>query len=288
MKYYAVNFGITPFSEDFADILSACIAEVGFETFETTDTGLCAYIQRDLLDETALAECIEAIPLPDVRITYTIDEAPDEDWNQEWEKEGFRPIVIGDLIGVHDTLHEIPVVKYDIIIKPRQAFGTGSHQTTRMILSQLAEMDLEGLNVIDAGTGTGILSIMAMKRMAKRVLAYDIDEWSVENTKQNLELNHIHDGIEIRLGDASTICNERGFDLLIANINRNILLADMPIFRQTLKPKGKMILSGFYTDDIPLLQEKATSLGFTLKSMKNDEDWAMLLFEADALGRMDI
>ena len=288
MKYNEVNFHIEPQSEDMADILSALIAELGFEAFEYTPTGLRAYIQRELLDEKRLSEILRDFPVSSIRISYLCMDAPDEDWNEEWEKEGFQPILIGDTIGVHDTRHTIPPVKYDILIHPRQAFGTGSHQTTRMILTQLSEMDLTGKSVIDAGTGTGILTIMAMKRGAAKVKAYDIDEWSVKNAQQNLLLNEIKSGVEILLGDANCIEEERDKDLLVANINRNILLADMPTFLKTLKRGGKMILSGFYEDDIPILMDKAKILGLSLKGKRNEEEWAMLLLEADAAGRMDV
>lgn len=288
MKYNEVNFHIEPQSEDMADILSALIAELGFEAFEYTPIGLRAYIQRELLDEKRLSEILRDFPVSGIRISYLCMDAPDEDWNEEWEKEGFQPILIGDTIGVHDTRHTIPPVKYDILIHPRQAFGTGSHQTTRMILTQLSEMDLTGKSVIDAGTGTGILTIMAMKRGAAKVKAYDIDEWSVKNAQQNLFLNEIKSGVEILLGDANCIEEERDKDLLVANINRNILLADMPTFLKTLKRGGKMILSGFYEDDIPILMDKAKILGLSLKGKRNEEEWAMLLLEADAAGRMDV
>lgn len=288
MKYNEVNFHIEPQSEDMADILSALISELGFEAFEYTPTGLRAYIQRELLDEKRLSEILRDFPVSSIRISYLCMDAPDEDWNEEWEKEGFQPILIGDTIGVHDTRHTIPPVKYDILIHPRQAFGTGSHQTTRMILTQLSEMDLTGKSVIDAGTGTGILTIMAMKRGAAKVKAYDIDEWSVKNAQQNLLLNEIKSGVEILLGDANCIEEERDKDLLVANINRNILLADMPTFLKTLKRGGKMILSGFYEDDIPILMDKAKILGLSLKGKRNEEEWAMLLLEADAAGRMDV
>ena len=288
MKYYEVNFHIEPHSEDMADILSALIAELGFETFENTPTGLRAYIQRDQMNKQKLDETVGNFPVPRFSINYVYEDAPDEDWNEEWERKGFQPILIGDVIGVHDEKHSIPPVKYDILIHPRQAFGTGAHQTTRMILTQLSEMDLEGKSVIDAGTGTGILAIMAMKRGAQWVKAYDIDEWSVENAQQNLLINGIEYGVEIVLGNSSCIEEERNKDLLIANINRNILLDDMSTFRKTLKNGGEMILSGFYEDDIPLLMDKAGNLGFRLKGKRNEEEWAMLLLEAYAAGRMDV
>jgi len=288
MKYYEVNFCIEPMSDDMADILSALIADMGFETFENTSAGLRAYIQQNHWQETRLEEIIENFPVQNIHITYHYVEAPDEDWNEEWEKEGFQPILIGDLIGVHDAAHPIPSVKYDIVINPRQAFGTGSHETTRMILTQLSEMELRGKQVIDAGTGTGILTIMAMKRGAKNVIAYDIDEWSVENTRVNLKLNGIEDGVEVLLGDSKTIDDKRETDLLIANINRNILLTDMKTFSKTLKRGGEMILSGFYESDIPILMREANRLGFTQKKVRKEGEWAMLLLEADATGRMDV
>ena len=288
MKYLEVNFHIEPQSEDMADILSALIADLGFETFEYTPTGLRAYIQRNLMDRQKTDEVVRNFPVPGIKITYSCEDTPDEDWNEKWEKEGFQPILIDNVIGVHDEKHLIPPVKYDILIHPRQAFGTGSHQTTRMILTQLSEMDLEGKSVIDAGTGTGILAIMAMKRGAQKVKAYDIDEWSVENARQNLMLNGIENDVEILQGNSSCIEEERDKDLLIANINRNILLNDMSTFRKTLKNGGEMILSGFYENDIPVLMDKAKSLGFILKGKRNEEEWAMLLLEADTAGRMDI
>ena len=280
---------IQPVSQDAADVLSAMLAEIGFESFSVTEDGLLAYIQQSVWSEDKMQEVVQDFCLPGVSISYSKAEAPDEDWNQVWEEEGFQPVLVGDEIVVHDVKHaDVPPAKYDIVITPRLAFGTGSHETTRLILRTLAQLDLQGKHVIDAGTGTGILAIMAIKRGAKSVFAYDIDEWSVENTKDNLLLNHITTSVSVFCGDSSVLEGQPKADLLIANINRNILLGDLPRFASSLKPKGQMILSGFYLQDIPALTEAASKLGFSLLQTESEEEWAMLLFEANALGGRDV
>ena len=354
MKYYEVRCTLKPFSEMATDLLSAELAEIGFESFSQTEDGLMAYIQQDAWDEPSMQQVVQDFCLPDVSISYTCEKAPDEDWNQVWEEEGFQPIIIptaspipskgrenggmprwftpplegmGEaLIVVHDVKHtDVPPAKYDILITPRMAFGTGSHQTTRLILRTLAHLDLEGKYLIDAGTGTGILAIMGIKRGAAHVFAYDIDEWSVENTKDNLLLNRIPTlgqgarskeqedrynssvsnesgillppapcslpptpGVSVVCGDSSVLEGQPQADLLIANINRNILLADLPRFVKAVKPKGQMILSGFYLSDVPVLTEAAVQQGFSLLKQENEEEWAMLLFEADTLSGRDV
>lgn len=289
MKYFEVTCKLQPFSQDAADILSAMLAEIGFESFSVEEDGLQAYIQQSVWDEDRMQEVVQDFCLPEVSISFSLAEAPDEDWNQVWEEEGFQSVQVSDEIVVHDVKHtDVPQVKYDILITPRLAFGTGSHETTRLILRTLAQLDLEGKHIIDAGTGTGILAIMAVKRGAASVFAYDIDEWSVENTKDNLLLNHIYNNVEVVCGDSSVLEGQPKADLLIANINRNILLQDLPRFASSLKPKGQMILSGFYLDDIQALTEAAERLGFSLLKAESEEEWAMLLFEANALSRRDI
>ena len=285
MKYFEVVCKIQPFSETAADIFSASLSEIGFEAFTVEEDGVTAYIQQSEWSQEKMQEAIDNFFLPDVAISYTCTEAPDEDWNQVWEEEGFQPVLVSDEVVVHDVKHtDVPQVRYDILISPRLAFGTGSHQTTRLILRTLTHLDLQGKRVIDAGTGTGILAIMSVKRGAEQVFAYDIDEWSVENTKDNLLLNHIYNKVEIEVGDSSLLEGQSQADLLIANINRNILLADLPRFAASLKSKGQMILSGFYMEDIPCLEQAASQLGLSLVQTESEDEWAMLLFEADALG----
>ncbi len=296
MKYFEVSCEIRPFSEDAADVLSAQLAEIGFESFSQTESGLLAYIQQSAWNEDEMRQVVRNFCLPEVEIRYTKAEAPDEDWNQVWEEEGFQPIIIPSeegqeeaLIVVHDVKHtNVPPAKYDIVITPRLAFGTGSHSTTRLILRTLARLDLKGKDVIDAGTGTGILAILAMKRGASYVFAYDIDEWSVENAKDNLLLNKIYKNVNVEVGASYMLKGQPKADLLIANINRNILLEDLPQFAKVVKDKGKMILSGFYQPDVDTLTEAALQHGFFPIDMECEGDWAMLLFEADALGRRDV
>ena len=304
MKYFEVTCEIRPFSQDAADVLSAMLAEIGFESFSVGEDALLAYIQQSVWNEAEMQQVVQGFCLPGVSISYAVAEAPDEDWNLVWEEEGFQPVVVSEDIVVHDVKHsDVPPAAYDILITPRLAFGTGSHATTRLILRTLARLDLEGKHVIDAGTGTGILAIMAVKRGAASVFAYDIDEWSVENTKDNLLLNHLPPQdlkdlkdfkdlkvpcVVVACGDSSLLEGCEKADLLIANINRNILLQDLPRFAASLKPKGRMILSGFYLSDVPVLTEATVQHGFSLLQTESEGEWAMLLFEANALGGRDV
>ena len=289
MKYNEIIFDIMPLSRDYADILSAWIADLGFESFVNTEKGLKAYIQRNVFDKEALNSCLTSYPISGVNITYQINEAPDENWNQTWEEESFKPITVDDEIVVHDSRYQVPEgFKYDILINPHMAFGTGSHETTRMILHALSDMDLREKRIVDAGTGTGILSIMAVMRGAADVLAYDIDEWSVENTTDNLKTNGMEGRVSVKLGDAKLLEGVSEVDLLIANINRNTLLNDLPRFRQTLAKRGQILLSGFLKEDVDYLLEAARDLQLHQVKESEEAQWAMLLLEADTTGRMDV
>ena len=276
MKYFEVEFSVNPYSEEACDVLSSLLADVGFETFVPKAEGLEAYIQQAFYDEESVRQLTKDFPLPHFNISFITREAPDEDWNQRWEEEGFEPIVIDSLVGIHDTRHTCPSpCTYDITINPRMAFGTGTHPTTRQILRQLCSMDMQDKSIVDAGCGTGVLGFLCSMRGAKDVFSYDIDSWSVENTKINADLNGITN-IRVQEGDASVLSSSPMFDLLIANINRNILLQDMPRFAKVLKPKGQLLLSGFYESDIPLLLQKGEELGLSLEKETCEEGWAML------------
>ena len=298
MKYFEVKCELQPFSETASDLLSAELAEIGFESFSPAEDGLLAYIQQGEWDEDRMRQVVEGFCLPDVTISYSRTEAPDEDWNQVWEEEGFQPIMIPQAsIVVHDVKHtDVPPAEYDILITPRLAFGTGSHQTTRLILRTLAQLDLKGKHVIDAGTGTGILAIMAIKRGAASVFAYDIDEWSVENTKDNLLLNKTPSNSPLKgentVQEASPLRGGLEGSVMVVCGVSSVLegqpLADLPRFAKAVKEKGKMILSGFYLSDVPVLEEATVQHGFSLLRTESEEEWAMLLFEADALGRRDV
>ncbi len=299
MKYYEVTFTLTPYSTDACDILAALAGEVGFETFMETETGLTGYVQQALFDESALQEALKDFPFESVSIDYDVREAEDKDWNEQWEQEGFEPIEIqrrevrgerGEIcpaIVIHDGRHLPESLSEDTIaieIDAKLAFGTGTHETTRMVcaelISLLAPHSSLPERVLDCGTGTGILAIAALKLGASEAVGYDIDEWSVDNARHNAVINQMDDRFTSLLGDASILQEIEGsFDLVMANINRNILLADMPLMHQKMAPGARLILSGFYTADIPMLTEKATSLGMTLIAQQEDNDWACLVFQ---------
>jgi ribosomal protein L11 methyltransferase len=309
MKYFEVEFTILPFSTDAADLLAAIAGEAGFETFEETSTGLMGYIQQDLLDVSTLQTSLNDFPFEGISISYDIRPAEDRDWNEQWEQEGFEPIVVKcgmrnveggmrnveggirneecPVIVIHDGRHlpeTMPTGAIPIEIDAKLAFGTGTHETTRMICSELISFHIphstfHKIRVLDCGTGTGILSICALKLGAAEAIGYDIDEWSVDNARHNAVINQVDDRFTSLLGDASILNKVEGsFNLVLANINRNILLADMESFRGKMAPGASLILSGFYTEDCEMLIEKAKTLGLKLTKQKEDQNWACLVF----------
>ena len=283
MKYYEVKFTISPFNSDIADVLAALAGETGFESFEDAADGLKGYVQQQLFDRELLDTLLQSLPLPDTSIAYTIAEAEDRDWNEQWEQEGFAPIVVDNCLVIHDGRHlpnpDFTGIKVEI--DAHLAFGTGTHETTRMICATLLDLFAtdtpHATRVLDCGCGTGILGIVAMKLGACECVAYDIDEWSVDNTRHNAVINQVE--LTPLQGDVSILNKVEGtFDLVMANINRNILLADMPTFCQKMSPNARLILSGFYTEDIPMLAEKAATMGLTLTAQREDNGWACLSF----------
>ena len=287
MKYLVAKFKIAT-SEDLLqvckDLWADSAAEAGFESFEETQEGLEAYVQKELFDKDALDASIADFPIEGTDISYTIEDAEDKDWNEEWEEQGFDPICVDDQVLIYDAKHpELhPTTSPDHIeigIEAKLAFGTGNHETTRMIVSTLLNMNLYKMRVLDCGCGTGILGLVASKLGANEVVGYDIDEWSVENAKHNAQLNGV-DNLEVYFGNASVINHISGvFDVVLANINRNILLEDMKSFRGVLNEGGYMILSGFYEEDIPVLLEKAKEFGLYESGRRTDNNWACLVLK---------
>ena len=291
MKYFEVEFTLTPCSQVAQDLLSALAGEAGFETFEETATGLMGYVQQALFDESALQQTIASFPLDDTHIEYNVREAEDRDWNEQWEQKGFEPIIIKSdkrEVIIHDGRH-LPELITDhsslitsIEIDAHLAFGTGTHETTQMICEALLERNMKNRWVLDCGCGTGILGICALKLGAKKCLAYDIDEWSVENTRHNAVINQVDDRLTVLHGDGSLLESlDDWYDVVVANINRNILLQDMKRFANVITPQQLLILSGFYEEDIPLLVKKASNFGFYLLDTKKNGDWACLIFQAE-------
>ena len=284
MKYYEVNFNIQApldMMQDARDILSALAGEAGFETFEDTKDGIIGYVQQTMYDEVILKTLLDGFPLPSCKISFTICDAEDKDWNEQWEKEGFEPIIISDCVMIHDGRHlpdnQPPI---SIEIDAHLAFGTGTHETTRMMVWQLLNTSLKGKRVLDCGTGTGILASAALKLGACKAFGYDIDEWSVDNARHNSVINFVDKDFTSLLGDSSILMDiEDEFEVVVANINRNILLNDMPMFVRKMAPHSTLLLSGFYKQDIQLLEEKAISLGLKKQAQQHDGDWACLKFE---------
>ena len=288
MKYFVADFKIVCEAEQLQvarELLSAAACEAGFEAFEDSDEGLQGYVQRPMYDKEALDASI-ADYMPDgVSVSYEVEEVPDQDWNQGWEDEGFEPIGVNENLVIYDAKHtdremfagDDGVMR--IFIEARNAFGTGTHQTTRMILRRLLGMDVHGKSVLDCGCGTGILGITASRLGADPVLGYDIDEWSADNAQHNAALNGV-ENMDVLLGDASVLDNvvDR-FDIVIANINRNILIADMSAFGAHMKEGAQLILSGFYEADVPMIEKAAAEHGLSLCDVVVDEEWACALFK---------
>lgn len=282
MKYFEVDFQLSPLSQDACDILAALTADAGFESFEETQHGIRGYVQQPLLDRQALEDIVNNFPIMGTNIIYTINKAEDKDWNEQWEQEGFEPIIVGNnRLAIHDGRH-LPSQPADISVEidARLAFGTGTHETTQMICEWMLDMPMKDLRVMDAGCGTGILGIVALKLKANHVTAYDIDEWSSDNTRHNAVINRVDSQLSVYCGDAFLLDSKTAdYDLVLANINRNILLNDMPRFCQIMKQDAKLILSGFYTEDIPLLEARGKELGLTLTGAKNRDKWASIIMQ---------
>ena len=279
MKYLEFIFHTEPCTEVVNDVLSAVLGEVGFESFVEQEGGIAAYIQTALYDEETLKSALDSFPLADTTLTYTYKEAEDKDWNEEWEKNFFQPIVIGNRCVIHSTFHhDVPQAEYDIVINPQMAFGTGHHETTSLIIGELLEADLQGKALLDMGCGTSILAILARMRGAAPCTAIDIDEWCVRNSLENIELNHV-DSISVFQGDASILPDKGPFDVVIANINRNILLNDMKHYVAHMNPGARLFMSGFYTDDIPAIREEAERNGLRFVHHKEKNRWAAVQFE---------
>lgn len=288
MKYFVANFKIeceAELMQPARELLSAAACEAGFEAFEDTDDGLLGYVQRPMYDKDALDAAIADYMPEGAAVSYAVEEVPDQNWNQGWEDEGFEPIGVSDNLVIYDAKHtdremfagDDGVMR--IFIEARNAFGTGTHQTTRMILRRLLAMDVQGKSVLDCGCGTGILGITASRLGANPVLGYDIDEWSADNAQHNAALNGV-ENMSVMLGDASVLNNvAECFDVVIANINRNILIADMSAFRAHMKQGAQLILSGFYEADVPMIEAAAKEHGLSLCDVVTDEEWACALFK---------
>lgn len=276
--YTKIQFKVTPNEEIATDILAALLADIGFESFVPCEDGMEAYVPQQLYDEEAIATVVSSFPIEGHEITYNSEFIEGEDWNAEWEKNYFQPIVLGNDCVIHSTFHtNVPEARYNILIDPKMAFGTGYHQTTCHMLRAILASDMKGKSVLDMGCGTALLAILARKHGADNVVAIDIDEFAYENAKENIILNDTPD-IEVRLGGADAIKECDCFDFVIANINRNILLADMANYVRCMHSGSQIFISGFYTDDMDVLKEEAARNGLRYMDYAEDNRWAMMRF----------
>jgi ribosomal protein L11 methyltransferase len=271
MDYTKLEVQCTP---DYAEILMAELAEIGFETFLENENGFEAYVEGEQYDNHALDVLKEKYSqLTD--LSFSFERIEKKNWNEEWEK-SYEPIIVDDRCLIRAEFHRIEKkYEYEIIITPKMSFGTGHHQTTYLMVKNQMQIDHNNKVVIDAGCGTAILSVMASKLGAKHVEAFDIDEWSVINGKENIAINDCPN-INIRQGKLSEMSFEGKFDIILANINKNVLLQEMTEYVSYLNASGILLLSGFYTKDIPDLLTSGSSLGLKEVSRDERENWACL------------
>lgn len=271
--YYSIRIDATPCSADITDLAAAYLADAGFESFEPDTKGLTAYIGVTAGDGGRLArEALAEFPM-DVEFGITSELIEGQDWNEEWEKHYFKPIVISDRCVIHSSFHhDVPEAEYDIVIDPKMAFGTGHHDTTSQMVGYILSEDMGGRSVTDMGTGTGILGILAAMRGAAHVTGIEIDGAAYENAVENVGLNQVE--MQVVHGDAGALASLGQADYLFANINRNIILADITRYADALKSGGTMLLSGFYEEDIPCIAEAAAPLGLAMRDSHVSNRWA--------------
>lgn len=275
MQYLAYHFAVEP-PQPGSEILMALIADEGFESFDNTESGFIAYIKESESSNVILDE----LKFDDFKFDYKIEKIPHVNWNAEWEK-NFEPVMIDDLLVIRAPFHALnPKVKHEIVIMPKMSFGTGHHQTTQLMCAAMFETDLNNKRVLDMGCGTGVLAILAKKLGAAAVLAIDIDEWSVQNSIENCATNNCNE-IVVKQGDVDLLKAENNFEIIFANINKNILKAQLPFYSDKLIRGGKLFLSGFFKTDVEELLACAEkyNLKFTANKLKNE--WAMMVLQKE-------
>lgn len=276
MKYTEVDITLSK-TNPFRDLLVYNLGDEGpYDSFEEKKDGLKAYVPTDNFDEQFLHDTIDDLKSmdPDLRVEYTVTDLADKDYNEEWERQ-HQPVLVDGFCWVRAPFHpHRDDVKYEIEIEPKMSFGTAHHATTYLMLSLLEQQNVQGMRVLDMGSGTGVLAILAAKKGAAYVEAIDVDEWAYRNAQENFERNGV--SVNALLGDASLLTADKHFDLVLANINRNILLKDMESYATVLNPGGTLMLSGFYEHDVRSLQDKAETLGLRLVQQRSRNEWTAL------------
>jgi len=271
--YIEYNFTVTP-TVPATEILIAELGNIGFESFVENEHGVTAYIQKDSWNA-KLLESVFVLNSDEFSIEYNHNEVPQTNWNAEWEK-NFSPIQVDDLVSIRAPFHENLNLKYDIVIEPKMSFGTGHHETTHMMVQHLLQLDLENKKVLDMGCGTGILAIFAEMKGANPTDAIDIDNWCYENSLENVSRNNCHH-ITVLEGDSSLLIDKK-YDLIIANINRNILLMDLSVYANCLNEKGVLLLSGFYKEDMPIIDAEVAKYNLKLDTFIERNNWVALKY----------
>lgn len=272
--YMQVRLRVEPCSEMATDVLAAMLGEIEYESFVPDEQGVTAFVPQGKYDEARLREVLAQFPIDGITLSYEATFVPGQDWNEEWEKNYFKPIVVGNECVIHSTFHhDVPQARYDVLIDPKMAFGTGHHETTTLMLQAILDNDFTGRSLLDMGCGTAVLAILACMKGAGPVVAVDIDEFATENAVENVRLNGVS-GVEVRLGGAGVLKEEERFDYVLANINRNILLADMCAYAAHMKSGSRIFMSGFYIEDIPVIRAEAERLGLRFVGHSEKNRWA--------------
>ena len=257
-----------------SEILIAQLGEVGFESFVETEEGVLAYINKEDWKSDILGE-IQILSNPNIQFDYKLKEIEQENWNSTWES-NFNPIQVGSECTVRAPFHEKPKTGFDLVIEPKMSFGTGHHETTHMMLQHILDHDFEGKSVLDMGSGTGVLAILAAKKGATTIDAIDVDHWCYLNAMENVERNNCMQ-IRVLEGDVSLLKDQR-YDIILANINRNILLEDIPAYTSVMDRGGMLFLSGFYKEDIPLISSKCDEMGLKFEKNLEKNNWVAVKY----------
>jgi ribosomal protein L11 methyltransferase len=274
MNYTQISFKLTPDTTENREILVAMLSDLTFESFDETEERMMGYIPGEIADLDQIKEIISFLSFS-VELSGEI--IPDKNWNEVWEKNYFKPLLIGNRCLVRAPFHtEYEPAEFELVIEPKMAFGTGNHETTTLVAGQILDMELTGKTVLDMGCGTGILGMLASLKGAKSVMAIDIDTWSFESTVENARLNNIMN-LEAKLGDASLLGAET-FDIIFANIHKNVIVNDLPAYHSVLQSGGQIYLSGFYNHDMPDVKARAESLGLIETGFQEKNNWVVYAF----------
>lgn len=275
MIYTQISFKINPDTEENREILVAVLADQAFESFDENEEFVLGYIPGESANLDEIKEIASSLPFS---VLIENENIPDQNWNELWEKNYFKPLLIGNSCLVRAPFHtDFEPAEFELVIEPKMAFGTGNHETTTLVAEQILEMDLTDKTVLDMGCGTGILGMLASLKGAKSVMAIDIDNWSFESTVENARLNNIFN-LEAKLGDASFLGNET-YEIIFANIHKNIIIKDLPAYENVLQSGGNIYLSGFYNQDMPDVKAKAESLGLVETGFQEKNNWVVYTFK---------